>query len=91
MDEKYLSCDGYPVQVGAKFWNNDLKVVQIMEVGVSSNKYADTGETQTWHQTTHGQFDTLSGNLQQFGRLVRHYRLKDAEDVPYGTSFREIR
>jgi hypothetical protein len=69
---EYWSCDSYPVVVGAKFWNNDMRVCQVTEIGCHSNAYADTGETQTWHQTGYGQFDTLSGSMQKFGRLVRH-------------------
>jgi hypothetical protein len=93
-EPEYWSCDGYPVVVGAKFWNNDMRVCQVTEIACHSNAYSDTGETQTWHQTGDGQFDTLSGSMQKFGRLVRHVYgskgYKNAEDYPVGTSYNNL-
>jgi hypothetical protein len=34
---EYLSCDGSIVEVGRRFWNNDLRVVEIAQVAVNSN------------------------------------------------------
>ena len=94
MSTEHYASDGTPVTVGAKFWSNDLRVVQVSEVASSSNAYADTGETQTWHQTGDGRFDTLSGALQPYGRLVRYFNgskgYKSAEDYPVGTSYNNL-
>jgi hypothetical protein len=84
---QHLSADGYPVVEGAKFWDLDLRVVEIVQVEVTGNPYGDTGETQTWHATTHGRYDTLSGALYTIGRLARRYEGRDAEFLPVGTLF----
>jgi hypothetical protein len=87
----HLSCDSQPVEAGRKFWNNDLRVVAVTEVAAWDNPYADTGCTQTWHNTTDGSFDTLNGSMQPYGRLVRRFEGKDAEDYEPGTSYADIR
>lgn len=93
----YFSCDNQPVTVGAKFWSNDLRVVQVTELARHSNAYADTGCAQTWHETTEGagrrggSFDTLTGSMQPFGRLVRRFEGKDAEDYAPGTRYSDIK
>lgn len=84
----YWSADGQPVTVGAKFWNNDLRVCQVTRLAaIPAREYADTGETSTWHDTTHGMFDTLTGHMQKFGRLARWYAGADAELYPVGTRY----
>lgn len=88
---EYRSVDGQPVTVGAKFWDNNLRVEQVTEVATSSNAYADTGEVQTWHRTTGGSSDTLTGRLQPYGRLVRVFEGLDAERFPPGTEYRSVR
>lgn len=88
---EYLSVDGFPVGVGGRFWNNDLQVVEVREVAVSSNAYADTGETQTWHRTTSGSSDTLSGRLQPYGRLVKVFEGLDASRFPAGTRYADVK
>jgi hypothetical protein len=88
---EYLSVDGEPVTAGAKFWDNNLRVVEVTRVAAWDNKYADTGETQTWHDTTAGSSDTLSGAMHRWGRLVRRYGGKDAEDYPAGTNYSEVK
>lgn len=90
MDE-HRSCDGYPVEIGSKFWDNDLKVVEVTAVAAWDNPYADTGETQTWHETTDGHSDTLSGRMQPYGRLVRFLEGKDAENFAPGTRFADVK
>lgn len=85
--ETYLSADGYPVTVGARFWDDNLRVVKITKVAAHSNSYAGTGETQTWHDTTDGMRDTLSGKMQRWGRLARFFEGKDAQSWPPGTSY----
>jgi hypothetical protein len=89
--EHHFSTDGQPVTVGAKFWDNNLRVVQMTEIACHSNAYADTGETQTWHQTGDGQFDTLSGTMQPYGRLARRFEGKDAENYAPGTNYRDVK
>lgn len=84
---EHKSSDGYPVTVGAKFWNNDLRVCVIERVADHSNAYSDTGETQTWHRTDKGSFDTLTGSMQRYGRLVRWFQGKNAEDFAPGTTY----
>ena len=86
-----------PVEVGRKFWSNDLRVVQITELAVYANAYADTGCTQTWHRTTEGEdrrggdFDTLDGSMQPYGRLARRFEGKDAENYPPGTRYADVK
>jgi hypothetical protein len=87
----YNSCDGYQVKVGGKFWDNNLRVVQIERVAVHSNSYSDTGCTQTWHGTTNGEYDTLDGSMQPYGRLVRYYGGKDAESYEPGTNYADVK
>lgn len=86
---EHESTDGYPVTAGARFWDNNLRVVQVTEVAQHSNKYADTGEVQTWHGTTGGASDTLTGTMQPFGRLARYFEGRDAEQFAPGTSFKD--
>lgn len=88
---EHYSGDGYPVKVGAHFWNNDMRVAEITEVAAHSNAYADTGEIQTWHQTQAGQFDTLSGTMRKWGRLYRYVEGKNAENYPAGTNYRDVK
>jgi hypothetical protein len=94
---EHYSCDYQPIKVGAKFWNNDLRVVEVTEVAVNNNKYADSGCIQTWHRTTEGNgkgggdFDTLNGSMQPYGRLVRYYEQRDAEKYAPGTNFADIK
>lgn len=76
---------------GACFWDNNLRVVKVTETAVSSNDYGDTGVTQTWHETTGGRYDTLSGELYRFGRLARHYEGRDASAYPAGTSYNDVK
>jgi hypothetical protein len=90
MTEHY-SCDYQLIKVGAKFWSNDLRVVEVTEVAKSDNKYSDTGCIQTWHKTTDGIFDTLNGSMQPYGRLVRYYMQVDAEKYPTGTNYSDIK
>lgn len=86
----YVS-DGYRVTVGARFWSNDLRVVEVTSVADHSNPYSDTGETQTWHGTTGGSFDTLTGPIQPYGRLARFCRGKDAALHQPGTEYRDVK
>lgn len=92
----HLVSDGYPVTVGARFWSNDLRVVEVTKVADHSNAYSDTGEIQTWHDTTVGSADTLSGTLREYGRLTRFYphqparNSEDAADHPVGTSYSDL-
>jgi len=83
----HFSADNYPVYKGRKFWNNDLRVVTIVKVAAWANAYADTGETSTWHQTTRGAFDTLSGHMRPYGRLARFYQGRDAEELHDGAAY----
>ena len=87
----HYSVDAYPVTVGAKFWNNDLRVVTITKVAAWDNKYSDTGEVQTWHNTDKGSFDTLSGTMMPYGRLVRFYGSRNAELFPSGTDYSSVK
>jgi hypothetical protein len=91
IDVQYFSVDNVLIEVGAKFWDNNLQVVQITEVATHSNAYADTGEIQTWHNHTRGSSDTLTGRLRQIGRLVRYFEGKNATDYPNGTSYNDIK
>jgi hypothetical protein len=53
---------------------------------------SDTGCTQTWHRTTDGHvFDTLSGSMEPYGRLVRYYKGRDASQYPVGTNYSEVK
>jgi hypothetical protein len=88
-DETHYSVDQYPVTMGAKFWNNDLRVCQITEVDKSRNDYPG-GYTQTWHRTTHGSFDTMKPHNQFLGRLVRFYEGQDAEKYSPGDNFNDL-
>jgi hypothetical protein len=88
---EHISCDGQPVEVGKKFWNNDLRVCEVISIGDWSNDYADTGCKQTWHKTSHGSFDTLDGSMQPYGRLTRRFQGKDAEDYEPGTNYSDIK
>lgn len=85
----YLSADNQPVEAGRKFWSNDLRVVEVTEVARYSNSYQDC--TQTWHKTTGGDFDTMSGDMQQYGRLARRFEGKDAEDYEPGTNYSDAK
>jgi len=87
---EYYSADGYPVWPGKKFWNNDLRVCQIIRLAAHSNDYLHQA-TQTWHETTHGSFDTLDRHLQYIGRLARLVEGKDAEDYEPGTNYKDVR
>lgn len=86
---EHKSADGYPVTEGALFWDNNLRVVKVTKVAAHDNKYADTGEVQTWHNTTGGTSDTLSGRMQQYGRLARYFEGRDAEKFEPGTNFKD--
>jgi len=88
---EHLSCDGAVVTAGAKFWNNDLRVVQIAVVARTSNSYQGKA-TQTWHDTTDGgMFDTLNGDMRRLGRLSRYFNGKDAEHYEPGTKYVDVR
>jgi len=89
---EYYSADGYPIWPGKKFWNNDLRVCQVTKLAsIPARPYADSGETSTWHDTTHGSFDTLTGYMQQYGRLARMFQGKDAEDYELGTNYKDVK
>jgi len=89
---KYFSADNCPVVVGAKFWNNDLRVCRVTRLeAIPARPYSDTGETSTWHDTTHGMFDTLTGHMRQYGRLARWFQGEDAERYEPGTSYADIK
>jgi hypothetical protein len=89
---EYLSADGYPVEVGKKFWDNDLRVVQILQVAyIPARPYSDTGETSTWHKHTGGSSDTLTGYMRQYGRLARYFEGKDAEKFDNGTQYADTK
>jgi hypothetical protein len=90
MTEHY-SCDYQPVKVDSKFWDNNLRVVRIIEIAKYDNKYSDTGCIQTWHKTTDGDYDTLNGSMQPYGRLVRYYMGRDAEKYEPGTNYSDIK
>jgi hypothetical protein len=87
---EHKSVDGYPVEVDGQFWSNDLRVVKVTQVAAYANDYQGKA-TQTWHRTNQGDFDTLSGSLQPYGRLVRYYEGRDAEQFAPGASFSEIK
>ena len=88
----HFSCDNFPVTIGARFWNNDMRVVMVTTVARSSNDYQRGRATQTWHDTQDGgMFDTLDGSMRPYGRLVRYLDGKDAEDYPAGTEYRDIK
>lgn len=86
----HYSNDGYPVTVGAKFWNNDLKVCEITRVAVDSNDYPG-GYVQTWHQTNRSRFDTVKPHHPNLGRLSRFCGNKDAERYAVGTNYSEVK
>ena len=95
-ESEYLSADGYPVTEGARFWDtrfwdNNLRVVQVTQVAAYPNTYADTGELQTWHKTTGGTSDTLTGAMQPYGRLARFFEGQDAENHASGTNFKDVK
>jgi hypothetical protein len=84
----HFSADGYPVNAGDQFWDNDLRVVQIIEMeAIPARPYADTGEMQTWHSHTRGMSDTLTGAMLPYGRLARKFEGKDATQYEPGTKF----
>jgi hypothetical protein len=91
MTKDHYSVDDEPIVVGARFWSNDLRVVTVTEVAKHSNVYSDTGETQIWHRTTGGSFDSLTGKMRPYGRLVRVFEGKDAEQYPDGTEYRDVK
>jgi hypothetical protein len=94
---EHFSSDAYPIVVGAKFWDNDLQVVEITEVASHSNAYADTGCTQTWHKTSRGSYDTLDGTMMPYSRLTRffphepHADAVSAELHPVGTRYPDVK
>lgn len=88
---EYRSADNYPVEAGRRFWNNDLRICQVTKLAEYGNPYADTGCTQTWHKTTHGNFDTLDGSMRPYGRLARYFEGRDAEDYEPGTDYASIK
>lgn len=88
---EHLSADGQPVEVGRKFWDNNLRVVQVTKLGTRSQPYADSGCEQTWHDTTGGSSDTMTGHMRHCGRLARRFEGKDAEDYEPGTEFAATR
>ena len=88
---EHRSSDGYLIEVGARFWDNDLRVLEITGVADHSTPYADTGEIQTWHRTTRGISDTLSGRLQAYGRMARRYEGLDASNYAPGTSYADAK
>ena len=87
---------GFPVKVGAKFWNNDLRVCVVTEEPRphNSRRYPG-GEISTWHQTDAGSFDTMTGGLE--GRLTRYYpsyqrgSKHDAENYAPGTYYGDVK
>lgn len=82
--------EGAPVKVGAKFWDNNLRVVEVTRVGDGySRVYGDCPEIQTWHKTTGGSSDTMTGGMA--GRLARRFEGKDAENYAPGTNYSEVR
>jgi hypothetical protein len=87
--EIHYSVDRYPVAVGAKFWNNDLRVCEVTEIDSHHNDYPG-GYVQTWHRTTHGSFDTVAPHNQYLGRLVRFYSGVDAENFEPGTDYNAL-
>lgn len=87
---EHFSVDRQPILLGRKFWNNDLRVCVITQIAAHSNDYPG-GYTQTWHDTTHGQFDTVTPHHDNLGRLVRWYGGKDANNYPAGTNYADIR
>lgn len=90
--ERHCRVEGMPVEEGRKFWNNDLRVVQITRLAaIPARVYADTGETSTWHDTTGGMFDTLTGHMRQYGRLARWFNGLDAEQYQPGTSYATVK
>lgn len=93
----HLSSDDYPVVPGAKFWDNNLRVVEIKasdRTYPTSRTYADTGEISTWHdQVEGGSSDTLTGDMRPYGRLTRFYPHnsgKDATNYPLGTDYNTL-
>lgn len=91
---EHLSTDNHPITIGARFWNNDLRVVTITAVAKHSNTYADTGCVQTWHSTTRGASDTLNGAMRPYGRLARFFEGPaglDANDYPDGTDYSDAK
>lgn len=88
---EYKSADGVVVGAGKRFWNNDLRVCEVIETGRHGNVYSDTGCIQVWHKTTHGDFDTMTGEMQKYGRLGRRFEGKNAEDYEPGTNYADIK
>lgn len=91
MTEAHLSADGYPIEKGGLYWDNNLRVVRVESVADFSNAYADTGETQTWHHTTGGDADSLSGHLHPYGRLARYFEGRAASAYAPGTDYNKIK
>jgi|HubBroStandDraft_3_1064219.scaffolds.fasta_scaffold643533_1 hypothetical protein len=89
----YLSADPKPepVEVGRRFWNNDLRVVEVTELACAANPWPDTDATQTWHKTSAGRFDTMSGKMREYGRLARYCDGYDAELYQPGVRFADIK
>lgn len=87
----FFSSDNCPVEVGKRFWTNDLRVVTVTALGTRDQDYSDTGERQAWHRTTDGISDTLTGHMRQYGRLVRFYGGLDAERHPDGTNYGDVK
>jgi hypothetical protein len=87
---QHFANDGAPVTPGAKFWDNDLRVVQVTEVASHSNPYPG-GYTQTWHRTTHGSSDTMKPHADWAGRLTRRFEGLDAKDYPPGTRYADVK
>ena len=82
--------EGAPVTVGAKFWDNNLRVVEVTRVGDGySRVYGFCPEIQTWHATTGGSADTMTGGMA--GRLARRFEGKDAEDYAPGTNYSDVK
>lgn len=87
----HRSVDGHAIVVGDRFWDNNLQVVEITRVATRSDKYSDTGEISTWHDTTRGMSDTLTGRMRQYGRLVKYYNGIDAARYEPGTSYNDVK
>lgn len=89
---EHRATDGTPIKLGARFWDNNLRVVEITRVGNGmSRTYSDTGEISTWHETTGGSSDTLTGYMAKYGRLTGTFEGKKASDYPAGTNYSEVK
>jgi len=95
---EHRSADFHPVEVGRRFWNSDLRVVEVLELAndLHTNDYQGKAK-QSWHRVdegdgrTMGRFDTLDGGLTHIGRLARYYKGKDAEQYEPGTNYRDVK